>query len=59
MTTPVFFEPFVSDKQVAEFLNVHPKTVQRKARAGEIPGYRKLDKWFFLMSEIQQWMKGE
>jgi hypothetical protein len=34
------FEPLLDDRQAGEMLGLHPKTVQRLARRGEIPAVR-------------------
>jgi excisionase family DNA binding protein len=47
----------LSSKDVAEILGVHHKTVERKARIGEIPGHFKLNRWYFFPSELDKWMR--
>ncbi|HTC92479.1 MAG TPA: helix-turn-helix domain-containing protein [Terriglobales bacterium] len=62
-TDAMSFEPFVTSDEAARFLSLHPKTVERWARAGRIPGhpvgYGSRKQWRFLLSELQQWMKSE
>jgi len=36
----IAFEPLLDDGQAAQLLGIHPKTLQRLARAGEIPAHR-------------------
>ena len=45
-------EPVWDCNQAARFLRLHPKTVKRMARAGEIPGCRLGRRWFFRPSEL-------
>jgi len=61
MTTQ--FEPLLSDAQAGELLGLHPKTVQRLARNGELPAFRvgryyryrasALNSWLMLQSQCQ------
>jgi excisionase family DNA binding protein len=51
------YEPLLNDKQAAEFLGgLHPKTVQRMARGGEIPSYRVKKYWKYRASELSAWL---
>lgn len=45
--------------EAAQFLRVHPKTVKRMARSGELPGHFRFGRWFFYASELDAWMKVE
>ena len=52
----------VNQKHAARFLNMHPKTVLRKAREGSLPGHpvgtdRK--RWHFYLSELDQWLRSQ
>ena len=52
----------VNQKYAARFLNLHPKTVLRKAREGSIPAHpvgtdRK--RWHFYLSELDQWLRSQ
>jgi excisionase family DNA binding protein len=52
------FEPLLSTEDAAQLLGgIHPKTLQRKARAGEIPGYQFSRGWFFRASELDNWLR--
>jgi len=33
-------EPVVDSEEAARFLNINPKTLQKMARNGDVPGYR-------------------
>jgi excisionase family DNA binding protein len=51
------FEPLLSELEAAEFLGgLHPKTVQRMARQGELPAYRIGRYWRFRASELNDWL---
>jgi excisionase family DNA binding protein len=52
------YEPLMSDVEAAQFLGgLHPKTVQRLARRGELPAYRIGRYWRFRASELDQWLR--
>jgi len=55
---PLVFEPLLSDAEAAKFLGgLHPKTVQRMARHGQLPSYRIGRYWRFRASELDQWLR--
>ncbi len=45
--------------EAAAFVRVHPKTVKRMARNGELPGHFRFGRWFFYASELDCWMRTE
>jgi excisionase family DNA binding protein len=52
----------VSQQYAARFLNMHPKTVLRKAREGSLPAHpvgsdRK--RWHFYLSELDAWLRSQ
>jgi hypothetical protein len=52
------FEPLIDAEHAAKLLgNIHPKTLMRKARTGEIPGYQFARAWFFRASELDLWLR--
>ena len=53
----VAFEPLVDDSTVAQLLMIHPKTLQRMARRGEIPAVRVGRFWRYRASLLDQWLK--
>ncbi|MBB5059103.1 excisionase family DNA binding protein [Granulicella aggregans] len=54
------FEQLMSDAEAAKFLGgLHPKTVQRMARRGDLPAYRIGRYWRFRASELDQWLRVE
>ena len=51
------FEALLNDVQTANFLGgLHPKTVQRMARRGELPAYRIGKYWRYRASELNDWL---
>jgi excisionase family DNA binding protein len=55
--TAAIFEVLLNDEQAAKFLGeMHPKTLQRLARAGQIPAHKIGRFWFFRLSEINAWI---
>ena len=52
-------EPLLTSKQAAELLHIHPKTLERKARLKEVPGHFKFNRWYFLASELDDWLRSD
>jgi excisionase family DNA binding protein len=51
------YEPLLCDAEAARFLGgLHPKTVQRMARRGEIPHYRVGKYYRYRASELSAWL---
>ena len=51
------YEPLMNDAEAAQFLGgLHPKTVQRMARRGDLPAYRIGRYWRFRASELSAWL---
>jgi excisionase family DNA binding protein len=53
------FEPLLDSRDAAALLHVHHKTLERKARGGEVPGYRIAGRWYFRASELDGWLKSQ
>jgi len=51
------FEPLLNDEEAAALLGIHPKTLQRMARKGEIPAYRVRRSWKYRASELDNWLR--
>ena len=51
------FEPLLDSDGAAQLLRIHPKTLQRMARRGEIPGVQIGKLWRFRRSELNAWME--
>jgi len=55
---PATYEPLLNDSQAAAFLGgLHPKTVQRMARRGELPSYRVGKYYRYRASELDGWLR--
>ena len=54
---PAAFERFINLTTAAELLQIHPDTLKKKTRAGEIPGRKLGRSWKFRMSELDAWAK--
>jgi len=46
-------------QQAARFLRIHPKTVKRLARGGQLPGFRIGNRWRFRSSDLDDWAHSE
>ena len=51
------FEPMLNSEQAAALLQIHPKTLQKLARAGTVPCHRIGDLWRFRASELDTWLR--
>jgi excisionase family DNA binding protein len=51
------FERFIDLETAAELLQLHPDTLKRKTRAGEIPGRKIGRRWKYRLSELDAWAK--
>jgi excisionase family DNA binding protein len=54
---PPQFEPLLDSYQAAALLGIHPKTLQKLARAGTVPCHRIGDLWRFRASELDTWLR--
>jgi len=50
------FEPLLDSAEAAALLKIHPKTLQRMARAGEIVGMQIGRLWRFRASALNSWL---
>jgi excisionase family DNA binding protein len=55
----ILFEPLLDDKQAGKMLGLHPKTLQRLARRGDIPAIRIGRYWRFRASTLDQWIENQ
>ena len=54
------FERLLDDNQAALLLGgLHPKTLQRMARRGQVPAFRVGKYWRYRASELDEWLKGQ
>lgn len=51
------FEPLLDSQQAAELMRVHPETVKRRARKGEIPGMKFGKLWRFRISALESFVQ--
>jgi len=56
---PFVFEPLLDSDEAAALLRIHPKTLQRMARNGDIAGVQVGKLWRFRMSELEQWLRAK
>ena len=50
------FEPLLDSEQAAKLLQIHPKTLQRMARNGELPAVQIGRLWRFRASALNRWL---
>ncbi len=53
------FEPLLDSDEAAALLKIHPKTLQRMARNGQIAGVQIGKLWRFRASQLNQWMESK
>jgi excisionase family DNA binding protein len=53
------FERFIDLEMAAELLQLHPDTLKRKTRGGEIPGRKIGRRWKYRLSELDAWAKSK
>jgi len=51
------FEPLLDTREAAALLGIHPKTLQKLARSGKVPGVRIGKSWAFRASALDSWLK--
>jgi excisionase family DNA binding protein len=51
------FEPLLDASESARLLRIHPKTLQRLARVGRVPGYRVGRSWRYRASDLEMWLR--
>jgi excisionase family DNA binding protein len=54
---PQEFEPLIDSQQAAALMRVHPETVKRRARRGEIPGIKLGKIWRFRASGLESFIR--
>jgi len=55
----ISFERLLDTDEAAALLNIHPKTLQRMARHGNIAGVQIGRLWRFRASELDRWLSGK
>jgi len=51
------FEPLLDTVEAAALLKIHPKTLQKMARTGEITGIQVGRLWRFRASALNRWLE--
>jgi excisionase family DNA binding protein len=51
------FEPLLDSEEAAALLKIHPKTLQKLARSGEIAGIQIGRLWRFRVSALNRWLE--
>ncbi len=51
------FEPLLDSDEAAQLLRIHPKTLQRMARTGQIHGIQVGKLWRFRASDLEGWIQ--
>ncbi len=51
------FEPLLDSQQAADLMQVHPETLKRRARRGEIPGMKLGKVWRFRASGLEAYIR--
>ncbi len=51
------FEPLLDSREAARMLRIHPKTLQRFARRGEIAAIQIGKLWRFRASDLDRWLR--
>ncbi len=49
-------EPLIDSEKAAAIIGIHPKTLQKMARSGEIRGVHVGKLWQFRASSIEEWI---
>ena len=50
---------FLSAEKAAEMLDIHPMTLKKKARSGEIPAGKSGRKWVFLDVDLVEYIRAQ
>jgi len=53
------FEPLLDSDEAAALLKIHPKTLQKMARTGEIAGVQVGKLWRFRGSQLDEWLRSK
>jgi len=56
-TAEAAFEPLLTTDEAATLLRIHPKTLQRMARKGEVPAMQVGKLWRFSASALLSWQE--
>ena len=48
---------YYSSKEIADFLGVTKRTIERKMKTGELKGVKRLGKWFIAKDDFDNYME--
>jgi excisionase family DNA binding protein len=48
--------PVLTVNELSDYLKVHPTTIYRLLKAGQLPGFRIGSDWRFNVEEIERWL---
>lgn len=51
------FEPLLDASEAAKLLRIHPKTLQKLARVGQVPAFRVGRFWRYRASDLEMWLR--
>lgn len=57
LSSQPIFERFIDLRAAANLLQLHPDTLKKKVREGEIPGRKIGRRWRFRISELDSWAR--
>ena len=49
----------MTSREMSDILKRNHKTIERHAREGKMPAHFRLGRWYFLKSELDEWLKAE
>ena len=50
-------EDLLDSQTAAALLGIHPKTLERAARAGEVPAFFKFRRWYYSKTQLDAWLR--
>ncbi len=53
----IVMEEYLTPEEVAQKLKLHPSTIMRLLRTGQIPGYKVVGSWRINPTELDAWME--
>jgi excisionase family DNA binding protein len=56
-TSRLEFEQLLDDTEASALLGLHPKTLQKLARVGQVPAYRVGRFWRYRASDLEMWLR--
>ena len=53
----ISLHPILTVKELAEYLRIHPATIYKMLRRGEMPAFRIGTDWRFVRDDIDRWLE--